>query len=287
MSTTALADIGKRCGVEECKLIDFLPFNCDRCDQVFCLRHRSYTKHPCPVANQIDMTLLICPLCAQGVRLLPNEDPDITWDTHVNCDCDPSTYQKPSKKKLCPATECNETLFFSNTIRCKNCNQDHCLRHKFAANHNCTGPKKPDSSFPFLDVLRKSQKNISTPSRTPNGSAKLSSNLLNAASSIRASAEAGMQRLSIATKKVLRKAKDGMAQGRGELAEQCLQCQSRFGNVNALIEHVEKVHEDSVPQGLNMAAFDVCPVCNETFRDPVLLVEHVEEHHGDSTGLGS
>ncbi|KAI0504827.1 hypothetical protein KFK09_015780 [Dendrobium nobile] len=288
MSTPAFAVLSKHCGVEECELIDFMPFNCDRCDQVFCLHHRNSTEHLCPVANQIDMTLLICPLCAQGVRLLPNEDPDITWDIHVNCECDPSTYQKDSKKKCCPAAGCKEILFFSNTIRCKDCNQEHCLRHKFAPDHNCAGPKKPDNGFPFLDVLRRSQKSLSSPIQTSNGSAKLGLNFLNAASTIRASAEAGMQKLSIATNQALRKAKDGMTQGRGasgDLVEQCLQCQERFSNVNALIEHVEKAHEHTVQHAFNIMAIDVCPMCSETFRDPVLLVEHVEEDHGDSTGF--
>ncbi|KAH0435974.1 hypothetical protein IEQ34_026493 [Dendrobium chrysotoxum] len=177
MSTPAFAVLGKHCGVEECELIDFLPFNCDRCDQVFCLHHRNSTEHLCPVANQIDMTLLICPLCAQGVRLLPNEDPDIIWDIHVNCECDPS--QKASKKNAVPPLDAR-----------RYCS----LQTPFDA-RIATKSIKPDNGFPFLDVLRRSQKSLSAPIQTSNGSAKLGLNFLNAASTIRASAEAGMQKL--------------------------------------------------------------------------------------------
>ncbi|KAL0911461.1 hypothetical protein M5K25_019604 [Dendrobium thyrsiflorum] len=282
MGTPAFPNLGKHCSVEDCKLIDFLPFTCDCCDKVFCLQHRSYAKHLCPNANQMDVTVLVCPLCAQGVRLVPNEDPNITWDLHVNGDCDPSNYQKVTKKKRCPAPGCREILVFSNTIRCKDCTQEHCLRHRFGPDHNCLGPRKPDTGFPFIGGLR-SQKGNSKPNQTSNGSSKWSLGLLNAASSIRASAEAGMQRLAIATNQALHKAKDGMAQGsgaNGDLDESCIHCHARFNNVTSLIQHVENVHESKIKQAPNRVIVDVCPRCSKAFRDPVLLVEHVEKDHG-------
>lgn len=227
--------------------------------------------------------MLVCPLCAQGVRLVPNEDPNITWDLHVNGDCDPSNYQKATKKKRCPVPGCKEILVFSNTIRCKSCTQEYCLRHRFGPDHNCLGPWKPDRGLPFKGVLG-SQKGNSTPNQTSNGSSKWSSSILNAASSIMASAEAGMQRLGIATNQALQKAKHGMAQGsgvNGDPVERCTQCQARFTDVTALIEHVEKVHERKVKEAPapNRIIVDVCPRCSKAFRDPVLLVEHVEKDH--------
>ncbi|KAG0475670.1 hypothetical protein HPP92_015356 [Vanilla planifolia] len=289
MGTPEVPHSGRHCSADGCMLIDFLPFNCERCDQVFCLQHRSYTRHQCPVAtNQIDISVLICPLCGQGVRLRPNEDPNITWDTHVNSECDPLNYQKTTKKKSCPAPGCCETLNFSNAIRCKYCTQEHCLTHRFAPDHECTGPKKPDTGYPFINLLRRSLKNDSTPIQTFNGSAKWSSNFLHAASSLMASAEAGMQKLSVATNHALQKAKDGVAQGRGSggnLAEQCLQCQARFAHVNSLIEHVEKAHNQAVQAACTMEMIENCPKCNITFKDPVLLIKHVEKEHGDTTSL--
>lgn len=99
--------------------------------------------------------------------------------------------------------------------------------------------------------------------------------------SFRSSAEAGMQKLSVATKQVLQKAKCGMTLGfgaGGELMEQCLQCQARFSSVNALIDHVERAHEHSVLKSCAVVTIEVCPLCSKGFRDPVLLVEHVENH---------
>ncbi|KAJ0966301.1 hypothetical protein J5N97_027439 [Dioscorea zingiberensis] len=293
MGTPEFPDLGKHCSVEECKLIDFLPFTCDRCNQVFCLQHRSYSKHLCPNGNLQDVTVLVCPLCAKGVKLIPNQDPNITWESHVNTDCDPSNYQKATNKKKCPVPGCKEILTFSNRILCRDCTQEHCLKHRFGPDHKCPGPKKPDAGFPFIGLLRRSQKSESAPSRSSNvpvrnqssnGSSWWGSGLLNAASSVRASAESSMQRLSDVTAQALQKAKDGMTQNSsGGLVEQCPHCPARFSSVSALIEHAERSHNRSVPPGHYGVAIDACPKCGKGFVDPVLLVEHVEKVHGGSS----
>lgn len=238
MGTPEFPDLGKHCSVDDCKLIDFLPFNCDQCKKVFCLQHRSYTSHLCPNANDKDVTVLICPLCSKGVRLVSNQDPNITWDVHVNTDCDPSNYRASAKKKRCPVPRCKELLTFSNKIRCRDCTQEHCLKHRFGPDHKCPGPKKPDSGFPFVAMLRRSQS-------SSGGSSWWNSNIRSVTSSVMASAESSMQKLSIATNQALQKAKDGMAQSS---AEHCPQCPARFSSVAALIEHVEKSHNKGVLQ---------------------------------------
>lgn len=99
MGTPEFPNLGKHCSVEDCRQIDFLPFTCDCCFKVYCLDHRSYIRHQCPTANKNNVTVVICPLCAKGVRLNPVEDPNITWESHVNTECDPSNYEKATKKK--------------------------------------------------------------------------------------------------------------------------------------------------------------------------------------------
>ncbi|XP_068653056.1 zinc finger AN1 and C2H2 domain-containing stress-associated protein 16-like [Aristolochia californica] len=287
MGTPEFPDLGKHCSVDDCKQIDFLPFSCDRCKQVFCLEHRSHIKHQCPSADPNDVTVLICPLCAKGVRVVPNEDPNITWESHVNTDCDPSNYEKVTKKKRCPAPGCKEVLTFSNTIRCRDCMREHCLKHRFGLDHKCVGPpKKSDAGFPFVGLLKRSQKNNSKTTQSSNAPSAWATNLVNAASSVRASAEAGMAKLSIATNQALQKAREGMAQssssGAGE-EEYCLQCQAKFSSVKALIEHVERVHEQGGRVGPKKVTIDVCPKCSRGFRDPVSLVEHVERDHGGTS----
>ncbi|GMH18712.1 hypothetical protein Nepgr_020553 [Nepenthes gracilis] len=265
MGTPGLPNLGKHCSVDDCKLLDFLPFTCDACRRVFCLEHRSYTQHNCPRANGQDVTVVICPLCAQGVRLIPEQDPNISWEVHVNTDCDPSNYDKATKKRKCPASSCREALTFSNSIKCRDCGVDHCLKHRFGPDHKCPGPRKPETGFRFTSFLSSSSNRENKPRAQPTSSAW--ARLVDAASMVRATAEAGMAKLSSGTG-----------------AEVCPECTARFSSVTALVDHVEKVHERSEKQlGVKKVLVDVCPKCSKGFRDPVSLVEHVERDHGDSS----
>uniref|UniRef100_A0A1D1ZJF8 Zinc finger AN1 and C2H2 domain-containing stress-associated protein 16 n=1 Tax=Anthurium amnicola TaxID=1678845 RepID=A0A1D1ZJF8_9ARAE len=287
MGTPEFPNLGKHCSVGHCRQIDFLPFTCDRCNQILCLEHRGYAKHSCPNANQQDVTVLVCPLCAKGVHLVSNEDPNATWEAHVNTDCDPSNYQKATNKKRCPVPHCKETLVFSNTIKCRDCSREHCLKHRFGPDHNCSGPRKPDAVFPFMGMLKGSQKGSGTSPRSSGGPAWWGSGFLGAASSVRASAEASLAKLGNATSQALQKAKDGMSLnnvGGDGLVEQCVQCPARFSSVTALIEHVEKIHESgSGVTGRMNTSIDVCPKCSKGFNDPVSLVMHVERDHGGTS----
>nr|GMD84441.1 zinc finger AN1 and C2H2 domain-containing stress-associated protein 16-like [Ipomoea batatas]GME15057.1 zinc finger AN1 and C2H2 domain-containing stress-associated protein 16-like [Ipomoea batatas] len=100
MGTPAFPNLGKHCSVDDCRQIDFLPFTCDCCHKVFCLEHRSYARHQCPKGNKHDVTVVICPLCAKGVRLIPDEDPNITWQSHHRFGPD---HNCPGPKKPEPA----------------------------------------------------------------------------------------------------------------------------------------------------------------------------------------
>ena len=42
-------NIGEHCQLEECNQLDFLPFKCDLCKKIFCLKHKSYDDHKCEV----------------------------------------------------------------------------------------------------------------------------------------------------------------------------------------------------------------------------------------------
>ncbi|XP_022766005.1 zinc finger AN1 and C2H2 domain-containing stress-associated protein 16-like [Durio zibethinus] len=293
MGTPEFPDLGKHCSVEDCKQIDFLPFTCDRCHLVYCLEHRSYIKHHCPNADKKDVTVVICPLCAKGVRLIPDEDPNINWETHVNTECDPSNYDKVTKKKKCPVPGCREVLTFSNTIKCRDCTIDHCLKHRFGPDHKCPGPKKPESSFPFMGLLSRSRKEESKPSRVPaTSSSRWATSFLNAASTVRASAEASMTKLSSELSKKWQIARDGVglsssssssSSGSAGQVEECPQCRVKFSSVTALVEHVEKVHGRNNHSRVFKMSIDVCPKCSKGFRDPVALVEHVERDHGGTS----
>lgn len=132
----------------------------------------------------------------------------------------------------------------------------------------------------FLNKSRKDE----TKQAAATSSSRWSSGFLNLASSVRASAEAGMAKLSNEFNQAL--STNGGAQSSGSTSrsgsasqqvEVCPQCKLRFSSVGALVEHVEKVHERN---GVMKATLDVCPKCSKGFRDPVKLVEHVEREHG-------
>ena len=252
------------------------------------MEHRSYIKHHCTKANKQDVTVVICPLCAKGVRLIPDQDPNITWENHVNTDCDPSNYEKATKKKKCPAPGCREILVFSNTIKCRDCMVDHCLKHRFGPDHKCPGPKTLETSFSFMSLVNRSRKE-SKPNLTSTSSSKWTTSLLNTASNIRASAEAGMSKLSGEINQAWQTARDGMGQSSGSgnrnsQVEQCPQCGARFSSVTTLVDHVQKVHErNGNRSGVKKMTIDACPKCSRGFVDPVALVEHVERDHGGSS----
>lgn len=262
------------------------------------MEHRSYMKHQCQKADRLDVTVVICPLCAKGVRLVPDEDPNITWENHVNTECDPSNYEKAVKKKKCPVPGCREILVFSNTIKCRDCLVDHCLKHRFGPDHKCPGPKSLETNFSFMSLLSRSKKEGSKPNPPPpttSSSSKWASGFLNVASNIRASAEASMLKLGTEINQAWQTARDGMGQsssnnGNGNEqaeVEQCPQCGAKFASVTSLVDHVQKVHERTSDRsrGLNptKVTIDVCPKCSRGFRDPVSLVEHVERDHGGSS----
>ncbi|XP_071717158.1 zinc finger AN1 and C2H2 domain-containing stress-associated protein 13-like [Rutidosis leptorrhynchoides] len=290
MGTPAIPNLGEQCSLDDCNLIDFLAFTCDCCHKVFCLEHRGYKTHECPNAKKNDLTVVVCPLCAKGVHLIPEQDPNITWESHVNTDCDPSNYEKVTNKKKCPVRGCKETLTFSNTIKCRDCTIDHCLKHRFGPDHSCPGSKKPEPAFPFWrapdtkkqDPPPKRSTRVSVPSSSSSSSSsKWASSFLKAASSVKASASSGIAKISNDIGQAFQ-VKDGKGPSRvpghgskGQV-EVCPMCNVKFSTVGDLIDHVQKVHETKT---VMKATLDVCPKCSKGFSDPVSLVEHVEKEH--------
>eukprot|EP00271_Cylindrocystis_brebissonii_P001238 TRINITY_DN11566_c0_g1_i1.p1 TRINITY_DN11566_c0_g1~~TRINITY_DN11566_c0_g1_i1.p1 ORF type:complete len:369 (+),score=51.24 TRINITY_DN11566_c0_g1_i1:523-1629(+) len=140
MGTLEFPNLGRHCSVDVCQLIDFLPFKCDKCSQVFCLDHRSYTTHSCPKARSTDATAIICPICAKTIRLVGAEDANAAWNRHVStAGCDPSNYAKVTNKKRCPVKGCKEILRPGTSPKCRDCLQETCLRHRFSTDHSCPG----------------------------------------------------------------------------------------------------------------------------------------------------
>ncbi|KAM7269998.1 hypothetical protein ACFE04_029212 [Oxalis oulophora] len=260
MGTPEFPNLGKHCSVDDCRQIDFLPFTCDRCQQKnvfyfggFNLARRFYFLATITIISvgplvmlflyfelifcRNDVTVVICPLCAKGVRLNPEVDPNISWDRHANTECDPSNYDKVTKKRRCPVPRCKEVLTFSNTIKCKDCLVEHCLKHRFAIDHKCPGPKKPESAFSFMSNLNRSSRKEEATSNW--------SSFFDVANSVRASAEASMSKLSTELSQKWQVARDGLGlESNG--VEQCPQCSTKFSkgfrDPADLVQHVEQDH---------------------------------------------
>ena len=47
--------LGKRCGLLECKQLDFLPFKCSHCQLVFCKDHFMPDKHMCTYNDSVSI----------------------------------------------------------------------------------------------------------------------------------------------------------------------------------------------------------------------------------------
>mmetsp|Transcript_49293 Transcript_49293/g.127127 ORF Transcript_49293/g.127127 Transcript_49293/m.127127 type:complete len:228 (-) Transcript_49293:84-767(-) len=136
-----LSDQGSHCSVELCRQRDFLPFSCDQCQKVFCLDHFRYTDHACPNAKGLDNRVLVCPICSKGVKLVVGEDPNLTWERHMQEGC-----QAPNggeRKARCPVPRCREPLTTINSVTCPRCGQRVCLKHRFEDDHACLAQSAP------------------------------------------------------------------------------------------------------------------------------------------------
>ncbi|CAL5185779.1 unnamed protein product [Lathyrus oleraceus] len=134
--TEAFPDLGKHCQLLDCHQLDFLPFTCDGCKQVFCIEHRSYKSHDCPKPDHNSRKVVVCEECSMSMEItndVGENEETILKKHHSSGKCDPSKKKKP----ICPVKRCKEILTFSNTSTCKTCNIKVCLKHRFSADHAC------------------------------------------------------------------------------------------------------------------------------------------------------
>ncbi|CAL0321777.1 unnamed protein product [Lupinus luteus] len=136
--TEAFPELGKHCQHQDCTLLDFLPFTCQGCKQVFCLEHRSYKSHTCPKSDHNSRKVIVCETCSMSVEetignIGQEKEAAILKKHQKSGKCDPNKKKKP----ICPVKCCKEILTFSNTSTCKTCNIKVCLKHRFPADHDC------------------------------------------------------------------------------------------------------------------------------------------------------
>lgn len=134
--TEAFPDLGTHCQFSDCRQLDFLPFQCDACRQIFCVEHRSYKSHDCPKPDHRSRKVVVCDACSMSIETTGcgGEDEKVILLRHRKSGyCDPMKKKKPT----CPVRRCKEALTFSNTSVCKSCDIRVCLKHRFPADHGC------------------------------------------------------------------------------------------------------------------------------------------------------
>jgi len=142
-SDADLMGIGQHCSAPGCGQVDFLPFVCDCCARTFCLDHRTYAAHMCASAGARTTEVIVCPMCAKGVRLQPGQDPNRAFEEHQRSQgCDPHNYARVHQKKKCPVGRCSEKLTLTNTYLCKACGTKVCLKHRMPNDHKCEQAKQ-------------------------------------------------------------------------------------------------------------------------------------------------
>ncbi|XP_017477435.1 PREDICTED: AN1-type zinc finger protein 2A [Rhagoletis zephyria] len=127
--------LGQHCNESTCNRLDFLPFKCDSCNQVYCSSHFNYDNHSCIGPRRKDMQVPICPLCGEPVPTAPGVEPDLTVGRHIDQQCKSDTkkiytnrcsYKNCKKKELIP-------------VNCTECRRNFCLRHRHTTDHECRG----------------------------------------------------------------------------------------------------------------------------------------------------
>ncbi|KAK1274317.1 Zinc finger AN1 domain-containing stress-associated protein 12 [Acorus gramineus] len=132
--TEAFPDLGAHCQHPGCHQLDFLPFTCLACQEVFCLEHRTYTAHNCPKGDRNSRRVAVCEACSMSIEIKDNETEKLVLEKHAKSGvCDPTKKKKPR----CPVKNCKEVLTFSNSNTCKVCHKKVCLKHRFPAEHAC------------------------------------------------------------------------------------------------------------------------------------------------------
>lgn len=98
---TSFHNLGKHCDATGCALKDFLPFQCDACKKIFCLEHRVYESHRCPIGRSSkDVRVIICPICDKSIKIRQHEDVNITWSRHERSECSQPISGKKQKSKV-------------------------------------------------------------------------------------------------------------------------------------------------------------------------------------------
>jgi len=124
--------IGKHCAERTCRKLDFLPFPCEYCKEVFCGDHRVPKQHRCAEVIDKDSRLPQCPLCEKFI--VKSEDDNSQVEQHIRSGCKDLVVTKRTKHR-CSTSGCKQTILIP--FQCDNCLSSFCVRHRHPSDHKC------------------------------------------------------------------------------------------------------------------------------------------------------
>ena len=147
--------LGQHCSIPSCHQLDFLPFKCDYCSNLYCLQHRSIQSHQCTHTSDIGKTIPTCAICQQKIYIPANAEPDNIMNQHISSNCTTHLFnniqehvkQVKNNKLHCDYINTSTQIKCSNknnyeTLRCKLCHNQYCLTHRDIYSHQCTAQSK-------------------------------------------------------------------------------------------------------------------------------------------------
>ncbi|CAN8006998.1 unnamed protein product, partial [Ixodes hexagonus] len=132
-------ELGQHCSETSCNKLDFLPMKCDACKKIFCMSHFQYVQHNCSVGVARDIQVPVCPLCNRPVPSRRGDPPDVAVGSHIDRECrsDPALAKRKAFTNRCSMKGCKQKELVP--VLCRQCNLNHCLKHRHADDHSCTG----------------------------------------------------------------------------------------------------------------------------------------------------
>ncbi|KAI9095113.1 hypothetical protein DFS34DRAFT_626712 [Phlyctochytrium arcticum] len=134
-----IPSLGVNCSYAHCGQLDFLPFNCTACRQIYCSEHRTATAHHCEKWSEKDKVLAVCPKCEAILKNDAGLKDDVLVEQHLRSKCQSHIApQQPTQKIPCSLQDCPSAELWAS--KCRKCAEMFCLKHRHPADHHCSAP---------------------------------------------------------------------------------------------------------------------------------------------------
>lgn len=124
--------------MEDCRLHDYLPVQCDACGRTFCGEHFGYGAHGCAAGEakrlQQSNVVMECSECGRPVVARRGQNPDAELARHIAKECG-----RTRRSRVCGVEKCKTREVVP--IQCKSCLQYYCFEHRIELDHQCSNRK--------------------------------------------------------------------------------------------------------------------------------------------------